>query len=388
MAKSRNPNGQGTYFKKGDRFYWRQKVDGQARELSAKTPKELQDKINKIADTRIIKGSCTVSDWLDKWLETCVKPLKKKATYEQYFYIIKSQIKPAIGKRKIQTIESIDIQSVISKMNSKGLAAKTMKHAKSIMNLAFERAKKDKIIASNPVEDIEIPKKQAKAKKVLSNEEITTLLTSMKHSRWIHSVKFLLVTGLRRGEMLALKWSDFDEVNKTLTIRESNSRSGLGDTKSAKIHTISLCDKAVLFLRDQKNQLISEKNPILLVDKLKESNLIFPTNKGLMLKPDVYYKTISKFAKYEGIHVSPHMFRHTFVYMTRNKLSLKQLQDALGHDESTTTLDIYGDIIDRDTDTIVKSLNEAFDKLDLEANKIENCCKVIKFEPRSSRKAT
>ena len=105
MAKQRNPNGMGNYRKlKDGRFEWRQTIDGQERSVSAKSPKLLQEKIDKIADLPIIKNKYTVSQWFDKWLNVYIKPLKKAATYNQYSIIYEKHIKPEIGKRKINNI--------------------------------------------------------------------------------------------------------------------------------------------------------------------------------------------------------------------------------------------------------------------------------------------
>ena len=125
-----------------------------------------------------------MSEWFEKWLKVYVQPLKKAATYNQYYFLYTKHIKPVLGKRKMTTIKSRDIQSVISKMNSavmmpekldnKGNVVKeakigasewTMKHARKVMKLAFEKAFKEKIIPANPVVDIEIPKNKQKLEK-------------------------------------------------------------------------------------------------------------------------------------------------------------------------------------------------------------------------------
>ena len=266
------------------------------------------------------------------------------------------------------------------------MSTKTMKHAKTVMNGAFTAAlKKAKIVPENPVQDIEIPSKQPKIKKVLSIDEMTKLFRAMKNSRWIWSVKFMLVTGLRRGELLALKWSDIDYGNKRIIVDESNSVTGLGDTKSSKVHYVPLSEKAIEYLKYQTDMLIEETNPLMvnkngtLKKDLKGTDcLVFPTNKGKMVKPNTYYHLICRFAEKEGLKVTPHCFRHTFVYMSRNTLSLKQIQNILGHDESTTTLDIYGDILSESENT-ANQIDEIFANIDNEYNKIQRKKKPVPY---------
>jgi integrase len=406
MAKStmkRNPKGMGHYFMTPNGKYgWRKRVDGQEETITADTPKELQEKVNEIIDLKIIKSKLKVDEWFTKWLKY-IEGLRKPATYNQYKDIYKKHIKPEIGNRKLFNIKSHDIQSIILTMNKKTtktrkkidkkwvevdtgktLSTWTMKHARKIMNLAFEKAVKDKLIPYNPVKDIEIPKKQAKERKTLNHDELIKLFRQLEKSRWIWSAKFMLVTGMRRGELLALKWSDIDFVNKRITVDESNSSTGLDDTKSSKVHYIPLSPLMEKYLAGQKQMLENEPNPILHNEELKKADLVFPNRNGKMLQAGSYYTIFARAAEKAGIKASPHCMRHTFVYMNRKQLSLKELQNILGHDESTTTLDIYGDMIDEATEKTAKQIDESFADLEESINKTreKEDAKIIDFMSR------
>lgn len=405
MAKSsmkRAPKGTGYYYtdEKG-KHHWRKRADGQEKYLSADTPKELQAKVNGVIDLKLTKTKLKVDEWFTKWL-TYIEALRKPATYNQYRDIYKKHIKPAIGNRKLSTVQPNDIQDVILMMNKKTtktrkkvkgkweevdtgktLSTWTMKHARKIMNIAFEKAVKDKLIPINPVQDIEIPKKQAKPRKTLNSEELTKLYRELERSRWIWSAKFMLVTGVRRGELLALRWSDIDMVNKRITIDESNSSTGLDDTKSSKVHYVPLSKLMQKYLEGQKQMLKDENNPILENEKLKKTDLIFPNKNGIMLQPGSYYTMLSRYAADAEIKANPHALRHTFVYMNRKKLSLKEIQNILGHDESTTTLDIYGDMIDESTEQTGKDIDEAFAGFENDTSKVVD----IRTLKKSKKKA-
>jgi integrase len=392
MAKHRNPNGMGSYRLKADgRHEWRQTIDGKPRSISSKSFKELQKKVEKKIGLQISQKGITVEKWFDIWLSTYVQPLKKLATYNQYRIIYDNHIKPVIGHRYIDNITNIDIQDIISKMSNKTtktqkkvegkivsvdtgrkLSTKTMKHAKSIMSIAFQKAYDEKYISKNPVEKIEIPARQAKIRKTLTPAELKKLFAAMQKSRWIWSIRFALITGLRRGEILALKWADVDFDARRILINKSNSVTGLGDTKNIKSHFVPLSEKAIIYLDEQKKQLKKEKNPITLREDLKKYDLVFPSNRGVMIRPDSYYTMLSRYSKKAGIYATPHCLRHSFVFYTRGKLSLKDLQNILGHDETTTTLDIYGNILNDSTRETAEQIDNAFDALEEEVKKIND----------------
>ena len=410
MANQRNPNGMGSYkTRKDGRFAWTQTVDGKTRTLTGRTMGELQEKVKKVSDLPVAASNkLTVDEWFTKWLAVYIKPLKKQATYDQYRTLYEQHVKPELGHRKISKIISLDIQGVIAVMNDKlvkpakldengkvlkpekrGYSTKTMKETKGVMLRAWGKLIKDKIVVENPVVDIEIPQKQAKQRKVLSILELHKLFVAMKDSRWIWSMRLLLVTGMRRGELLALRENDIDLDNRRIIIDESDSSTGIGDTKSAKIHNVPLTKQAMEYLSQQRKMLLKENNPILFNEELKKEGLLFPSDEGKLLTASSYTKMMRRYTEKIDLYASPHCLRHTFVFMSRKKLSLKELQYALGHDESTTTLDIYGDMIGDSSEDAANVLDNIFDKIDdklheLEEDKKKATGKVLEFRKRSS----
>ncbi len=387
MGKTRNPNGMGSFTKMKDgRYKWKQMIDGELRQITARTPTELKEKIKRVQGLPITKSKIKAVEWFEKWLGTYVKPLKKKATYDQYESLFLTHIKPVFGSRKLSNIKRYDIQEVISVMNTKNLSTWTMKHARKVMRLAFSKALEDRLIAENPVDKIEIPNKQAKPRKTITASELKTLFENLKNTRWYWAFSFMLVTGLRRGELLALKWSDIDYENRRIIIDESNSSTGLGDTKSSKVHYVPLSNKAIYYLKKQKEMLQHEFNPILYSPDLQKLDLVFPSKKGTLMKPDSLNSVLDRINKKTGLHITPHMFRHTFVYMSKGLMTLSELQEALGHDESTTTLDIYGTMLS-DTKEVANKIDKVFEKLDEELDKVEEKrgCKIINLSERRAK---
>lgn len=390
MAKSSNPKGVGYYYREGELYCWRIKRNGRQIVRKAKTQKELEEKVKAVRGAGYVNSKTLVSEYFEDWLED-VKRLNGEATYAQYESIYRNHIKPVIGNLKVSTIKPSDIREVLSIMNTKvverknkdgevvsrqvGLSEKTMKHARFIMKTVFTKAvEEDGLLEENPVtKKIRIPKKQEKRQKVLTIPELVAFFKEISNSRWVWSVWFDLVTGLRRGELLALMSDDIDWENRRIRINKSNTVFGPGGTKNRKEDYIYLTKIAIYFLDKQLEMLKKEGNPAILNDNgtMKsgyqgESFLIFPTEKGTMIRPNTYYQIISRYAEKAGIKAHPHCFRHTFTYFLRNKLSLKELQNALRHEASTSTLDLYGNLIDDTNDEVGEIMDDVFSRVEAE----------------------
>lgn len=365
MAKQRNPKGSGTYYKlPNGKYEWRRKTNGKVQTVRATTPIELKAKVKRIENFPGVSEKLLTDAWFTQWLENYIRPLRKVATYQQYSNLYRKHIKPGIGNIRLSTIKSSDIQKIIIGMNDKSLSTWTMKHVRKICHIALQKAFKEQHIAVNPVTDIEIPNKQPKTRKTLTPDELNKLFSALSNSRWIWSARFMLVTGLRRGELLALQWTDIDVDNSRIVVSKSNSEGGIGDTKSAKVHYVPLSNVAIQILSRQKAMLEAEFNESL-YNPDKNNKLIFPSQDGVLLHPHGYYTIFKRASDKVGIYASPHCLRHTFVYLTREGLSLKDLQFILGHDESTTTLDIYGDMINQNNKLIADKIDDIFKDVDI-----------------------
>jgi integrase len=358
---TRNLNGMGNvYFnKRTERYEYRKMQDGELRYTSAKTPAELKEKVNQLSNMPISKEKIKLHDWADKWLSVYVKPLRKASTHKQYEDTWKAYIKPNIKNILLRSVKSFDLQSVIAKMHEKELSAASMKQARKVLNLMFEKALSEKLIAENPVKAVEIPDVQQKARKVLKLEELRAMFEFLNKSRWFWPIRFMLVTGLRRGELLALKWSDIDENERVITVSDNMTDHGISTTKSNKVHYVPLSSMAIECLAEFKKQLQNEENPAIWQN---ESDIIFVGQKGEPMKPHSLNNVFKWMYEATGIKASPHSMRHTFVYYSKNKLSLSELKDSLGHDATTSTLDIYGNML-ANNKVIAEKIDDIFEEV-------------------------
>jgi len=378
---TRNLNGMGNlYFNKAaQRWEYKIMVHGRVRMATGKTHKIVNARKKGLIDVPENKEKINLYDWIELWLNTYVKPLKKASTYKQYEDTYKCYIRPYIKNVPLRTVNTTDIQKIISRMNEKGLSAYTMKQVRKVLNLALARAVKDKYLVQNPVTEIEIPAVQQKAKKVLKPEEIQKMFTYLEKSRWYWPIRFMLVTGLRRGELLALKWSDIDEVNKVITVSDNLTNEGIGTTKSNKVHYVPLSNAAENCLKGFKKQLEKEGNPAIWINDL---NLIFVGKEGKPIKPHSLNNVFRRIQNI-GVDASPHSMRHTFVYYSKNKLSLSELKDTLGHDESTSTLDIYGDML-FDASSVAHKIDAIFNDVKFKNTQVK-ANNIVSFEDLKKR---
>ena len=399
---TRNPNGMGTIYRyKDGRYEWKKVKDGETMVKSSKDKSVVLAAQRKYADLPITKSKLKVNEWFEMCLEN-IEALKAKATATQYTNIYKEHIAPVIGNKMMANVEQYHIQNVITEMSKKTkykrvkdkktgklvkvdtgekLSTWTMKHARKVMHIIFEQAVKSKIIPENPVKDIEIPKRQAKTRKTITGDEMAIMFKYLRNTRWYWCFKFLLVTGLRRGEVLALKWSDIDFAAKRITVEDNNTDTGEGDTKNRKYHYVPLSDKAIEYLQGQKNMLEEERNPSLKNEELKRLNLVFPSKDGTMLKPDSFNSVLDRMNRATGLHITPHMFRHTWVYLSKGVLSLAEIKECLGHDDTTTTLEIYGTMLS-DSATTAKKLDKVFEGIDndMDEKEPDQSCKIIHWK--------
>lgn len=286
------------------------------------------------------------------WFEQHKATVKESSAYI-HNTIIKVQVLPYFGTLRVDKIDTAYCQKQVNRI------FKTLKNYNSAINLIrriFDYAKVMKQIKTNPMNDVIIPKKRKtlddtdKPVNFYTKEQLRTFLETLKeHAPYQMYVAFRVMafTGMRKGELAALKWSDVDFENGTISINKTVAFNNAGKfhiqtPKTRKsIRTISIDDTTLIALKTWKNELRKElfkqgQN----IDK--GDGFIFHTQKGNFI-----IKYIDKFLpsflkKYNLPPIKPHGFRHTHASLLfESGASIKEVQDRLGHENIKTTMDIY-----------------------------------------------
>ena len=357
----RRPSGDGMVRKRDDgrwegRIVVGHKANGDPifRHVYAKTQKALTEKLHQsiecYQDVELTEDSrMTLGEWLDRWLAEYKDGTIRSGTLEGYRNYIENYIKPQLGGKQVSLITTQDVQRMYRRLKSGGrvredvdgskrLSDSTVRHIHTMLHGAMKAAVQAHIIPKNPTENATAPKSNYKPMQVLNEQELDTFLQAVqKDDIWRDFFYTELMTGLRRGEICALMWRDFDAKAGTLGISRTLHSKGqgiyaLGDTKTSQGNrTIILPESVAALLRARKKNSISQ--------------WIFPqpTSPELPMNPGTACRRLKTLLEEAGLpSIRFHDLRHTFATLAlQNGMDVKTLSAMLGHVSAATTLDIY-----------------------------------------------
>lgn len=305
------------------------------------TPEEVEEKYielrYKAQRGHEIKKNPTMEEYMIKWYNAYKKGEGALKTQEMYRYCINYHINPALGKKKVKEITSTDVQLLIKSITS----SKSLAHKVRItLNQIFKAAVADKIIEFNPVTNTKIIAPDKPKREFLSNTQRELLLEILEGHRIYPLIFTMLYTGMRRGEALALTWSDVDFENKLINVSKA--------TEYEKSKPIQKTPKTENSFRDipMSEELI---NFLLEYKKKTKSIYVFPGHAGgpmgLTELKNQWRKAEKKIEKWfednpdsgiEPITLTSRLLRHTFCTALYDA-GIDELTAAriMGHDVST-----------------------------------------------------
>ena len=263
-------------------------------------------------------------------------PILKPSTRKRYQSTLNLHLLPAFGGKRLCDISTVEVQRFILQKFNNGLGWETCNHLRNLLSKIFACAKKwGHFGGGSPASGVELPEKRpAREKRVLMPKQVALLLSHLQEP--VRTMVMLAVlTGLRVGEILGLRWQDLDLERGELRVEQAVYRGSLGTpkTKGSK-RTLPLPHALVLALQT------TAENP----GAPKGQELVFPTRKGTAFSDtNLLLRQIKPAARKIGLPwVSWHSFRRT--HDTLLQLaggSAKDAQAQLGHAQITTTLGIY-----------------------------------------------
>lgn len=203
----------------GKRHYVNKTIHGTKKNAEKYLTAKLRDKDLGI---NIEPASESLDKYLYKWLQSVARSRVREATFDDYKYLLKRYVSPALGAIKLCNIRSIDIQKLYGDMrDERELSARTVRMTHAVLSSALQQAVRWHMLPRNPCEFVDLPRLERKEMQALSPEQASQFLEAAKADRLGIVLSFALATGMRPEEYLALKWSDLDLHAGTATVRRT-----------------------------------------------------------------------------------------------------------------------------------------------------------------------
>lgn len=310
----------------------------------------LTKKLSELDTGYLLKpSSMTLEEYSKQWLDTKKMSITAK-TYLGYKNIIDIYIIPAIGNYKLSKLTQQLIQKFYNDLLKQGLSPRTVKYVHVILKQSLKDAIINHLIASNPCDNVVLPKQTHREMRVLTLEQAKTFLDVCKFNKWGMIFELLLITGMRPSEALGLKWDDIDWVNHRINIQRTlsyidkkwtliepktnNSR------RSVPIPETTL-NRLKTWRKLQAKQILKAKN-------YRDNKLVFATKTGDPIHETwLASRPFKKLLKDAGLpNIRLYDLRHTCAtLLLMSGENPKVVSERLGHASTAITLDVYSHVL-------------------------------------------
>ena len=299
--------------------------------------------VQQITGMQIAQTQMSFAAWAYKWLEVYKRPAVDETSYQSTYLPRVNRLVAYFGAAQLSSIRQIDVQKFFNA--SRDLSMSTLKKERFILSAIFESAISNDLCISNPAKYINVTSDYInRPRRALSDEQIETFERFAAGKR--DDALLMLLTGIRRGEMLGLTWEDYDQREHTLHIRrsmaEKDGKVVENPPKWNSYRVLPLSEKACAVIDRQK----------------KKSKYIFPNRYSKVHNPRTWSQMYKRFASRlpEQLRVTSHELRHSYgSQLWRHGVDIYTIQKLLGHKNIEITAQIY---VHADTESLRAAVDE------------------------------
>jgi len=366
---SKRLNGEGHIRQRKDgRWETQLTVDGKRVSIYGKTAEDVAAKRDDARgrierEEPVVDSTQRLRDYIEHWCDTALEASDRaESTKSLYAGLARRHIVPVLGDRTLAKLRKTDVDGLLVKLKRAGLSESTRRQIYVVLRAILDDAKLDGLLAANTAAKVKRPTVTATEARYLTVDEVTGLLAAAEGLRYAIVLKLLAVTGARKGEALAWRWSDLTigkdgtgvlKISRTLGRLDGELR--FGPTKSKRSREVPIGPAVVTMLKAHRAAQAAER--LAAGDQWQDNGLIFATEHGTPVEPRNILRSIeiaAKRAKWiddEGVeHVGlddtvVHTLRHSAATAwLEGGLHLKAVSTLLGHHSISVTADIYGHV--------------------------------------------
>ena len=282
-------------------------------------------------------------DWIGRWLGNELLGSVKESSYQTYLRQINVHLLPALGHLPLSEVTPAVVHGFVTQMEGAGFAHSTVKGALRLLNAALRSAQEEGLILKNPCRKIHVQPKEAAEQRVLNRSEQDALRSAAMNQNDLPTL-LSLYTGMRLGEVCALKWSDIDWEKKTITVRRTAQRTASMENREGR--------RTLLMIGSPKSKRSHRILPVpdFLLALLKKSCPAADADAYIFGRPDRaaeprtmqrHFQQLTRALGLSGVHF--HTLRHSFATrLMELGVDIQTISALLGHQSAKTTLDFYG----------------------------------------------
>ena len=341
--------------------------DGKRRYVSAKRKSDAERALRQAmtdADRGFVfdGGTLALEDYLTRWLTNSVKDTVRRSTFVQYKSVVYRHLIPALGRLKLKALTPAHARSLYREKLDSGLSPRTVQYIHVTLHKAFKQAVMDGLIPRNIADAVKAPQAHKKEVKPLTPAEVMVLLSAASGDRLEALYVTAVHTGLRRSELLGLKWTDIDLDASTLAVQRSLDKDGTFNPpkRNTSRRTIKLTPRAAEALKGHRARQNEER--LQLGSLWEDWGLVFPNRNGKLMNADyLYHRGFKPLLEKAGLSgFTFHSLRHTCATLLLSKnVNPKIVSEMLGHATISQTMDTYSHVMPGMGDVAATALEEA-----------------------------
>lgn len=301
----------------------------------------------------------TLSQWLEYWMDTIVRPNRAETTVYAYQKIIDNHLDPALGDKPLLKLSPRDIQQYYLQIQQDaGLSSNTLRRHHDLLSSSFRTAVRQDMLAFSPMDRVEPPRSKLYEADFYNPQELKRLYALLEGHWLALPVKLAGSLGLRREELCGLKWENVNFQRRVIYIREA--RTAFGATVVQK-ETKNRASVRTLYMPEEISGLLAAELERQQLEVPQAGGHVVLDHKGLPYSPNALSLAFTRFVRKNDLpRVTLHGLRHSFATIASFQgVSLFDIGKALGHSTPATTGRIYTHLIDRTHEETLMRVSDA-----------------------------